>query len=46
MGSKHWEWYFDEADSSGDPIEVEYQFDYGESEITYHADGSGTPSSP
>ena len=21
-------------------------FDYGESEVTYHADGSGTPSSP
>ena len=46
MGSRHWEWYFDEADSSGDPIEVEYQFDFGEKEVTYHNDGSGTPSSP
>ena len=42
---KHWEWNFDGTDASGDPIDVEYQFDCGDDEVTYYRDGSGYPGS-
>lgn len=41
-----WEWFFDGDCSVSDPIEVEYSFDAGEREVTYHLDGSGQPATP
>jgi hypothetical protein len=38
-----WDWYFDNSTSTESPIEVEYQFDAGEREVTYYNDGSGYP---
>lgn len=42
---RYWEWYFDSSDATGDPIEIEYQFDSGDAEVTYYRDGSGYPGS-
>jgi hypothetical protein len=36
-----WEW----DTTLTEPIEVEYQFEAGEEEVTYYPDGSGQPSS-
>ena len=38
-----WEWFFDGDTTVSDPIEVEYSFDAGETEVTYFRDGSGQP---
>lgn len=42
---RFWEWYFNDPDATGDPIEIEYQFDCGDREVTYYRDGSGYPGS-
>lgn len=41
-----WEWFFDGDTTVSDPIEVEYSFDAGETEVRYFRDGSGQPATP
>lgn len=39
------EWHLAPYDASGDPVDVEYEFDSGEDAVTYHRGGHGTPPS-
>ena len=39
---KTWDWDI----SLTEPIEVQYEYDAGEEEVTYYSDGSGHPATP